>query len=129
MHMGLRRMHAGRARDRSSDEVRDFLNIVLACSAVSRLRGLLGRNNFDGVLLLSPCNDIHTFGMRRAVDVAFITSSGLVLEAHRNVGPCRRLRCKQATATLERFATQDDWYERGDCVELKQFASQRLELK
>lgn len=85
----------------------------------ARLRGLKGRNEDDGVLMLTPCNDIHTFGMRRPIDVAFVTNTGLVLEAHRGIGKRRRLRCKMATFTLERFASDEPWVERGDRLEFR----------
>ena len=84
----------------------------------SRLRGL-SRTVFDGrVLLLAPCNDIQTFTMRRAIDVAFVSQDGIVLESHRNVKPHQRLRNRRATVTLERFSRDDSWYEPGDCVSL-----------
>ena len=45
-----------------------------------RLRGLLGRTiPAGGGLLLTPCNCIHTFGMRYAIDAVYLDSSGLVL--------------------------------------------------
>ena len=90
------------------------MKMTLACSMRERLVGLLGRTSFDGALLLAPCNDIHTFGMRRPLDVAFVAADGTVLEAHRGVTPNRRLRNRRASATLERFASEDTWYEPGD---------------
>jgi len=44
-----------------------------------RARGLLGRDGFDGVMLLRPCRNVHTIRMRFAIDVAFCDVSGLVL--------------------------------------------------
>ena len=90
------------------------MRIEIASSAHARLRGLFGREAFDGILLLVPCNDIHTFGMHRPLDVAFVAADGTVLEAHRGVVPNRRLRNRHASATLERFASEDTWYEPGD---------------
>ena len=75
---------------------------------------MIGRDTLDGVLLLVPCGDIHTFWMRRPIDVAFLDSSGVVIESHRGVGPNRRLRNRHAKATLERFADNADWFEPGD---------------
>ena len=98
----------------------DAMKVEVACSVKSRLRGLLGRDAFEGVLLLVPCNDVHTFGMRRAIDVAFISSDGVVLRSCRCVGAHRRLRCKAAYATLERIAAQAEWPDEGDCVNLKE---------
>lgn len=46
-----------------------------------RARGLLGRDGIDGVLVLRPCRNVHTIGMRFAIDVAFCDRTGLVLKA------------------------------------------------
>lgn len=95
------------------------MKVEIACSIFSRLRGLLGRDDYSGTLLLTPCNDVHTFGMRRAIDIAFIAADGTVLQAHRAVGARRRFRCKPATATLERISTNTPWLTRGDHIDLK----------
>ena len=96
------------------------MKVEIACSVFDRLRGLLGRREYPDLLLLSPCNDIHTFGMRRSIDVAFLSSDGTVLEAYRQVGRRRRLRCKRASSTLERVSREEPWFQRGDRVDLKQ---------
>lgn len=44
-----------------------------------RRRGLMGRDDFDGAMLLSPCRSVHTFGMRFALDVAFLDNGNTVL--------------------------------------------------
>ena len=93
------------------------MRVEIACSMRSRLMGLFGRDAFDGALMLVPCNDIHTFGMRRPIDVAFVASDGAVLEAHRRVAPNRRLKNRRAAATIERFSTEDAWYEPGDLIQ------------
>lgn len=92
------------------------MNMKIACTHRSRLRGLIGRSAFDGVLLLVPCRDVHTFGMKRDIDIAFLDSDGAVLESHRDVGPGKRLRCPSATATVERFSADAPWFEPGDFV-------------
>ena len=94
------------------------MKIEIACTLASRVRGLLGREDFRDVLMLAPCNDVHTFGMTQPIDIAFVSADGVVLEAHCRVSPRRRLRCKDASATLERFSTEDAWFERGDRIEL-----------
>ena len=68
-------------------------------------------------LLLVSCNDVHTVGMRHAIDVAFVDRLGRVVEAHRSVGPLRRLRNAKAVAVVERFASCDaPWFAEGDQV-------------
>jgi len=93
---------------------KNSMNIEMASTLFARMKGLIGRDSIDGVLMLVPCNDIHTFCMRRPIDVAFVDSGGMVLESHRGVGPNRRLRNRCARATLERFAEEARWFEPGD---------------
>ena len=94
------------------------MRILLASTMRTRLIGLIGMRDFDGVLVLVPCNDIHTFAMKRVLDIAFVAQDGTVVEAHRAVPPNRRLRNRKATATLERFANDGEWYVPGDCIEI-----------
>ena len=102
------------------------MRVEVACTLFARLRGLLGRGKDADALLLAPCNDIHTFGMRHEIDVAFISADGVVLESYRNVSSRCRLRCSSAYATLERVATSASWFERGDCVDLKRLLKEAV---
>jgi uncharacterized protein len=57
---------------------------VLASAEVAvtrkvRRRGLLGRDHLDGVLVLRPCRQVHTFGMQFPIDIAFCDRYGFVL--------------------------------------------------
>ena len=57
---------------------------VLASAEVAvtrklRRRGLFGRDQLDGVLILRPCRQVHTFGMKFPIDVAFCDRYGFVL--------------------------------------------------
>lgn len=94
--------------------VHNLGSVTLACTPWLRARGLLGRPDIDGVLLLAPCRDIHTIGMRSAIDVAFINRSGCVVASHRNVGAGRRVRCSEAYAVLERTSRDGPWPSPGD---------------
>ncbi|HUQ63391.1 MAG TPA: DUF192 domain-containing protein [Acidimicrobiales bacterium] len=44
-----------------------------------RTRGLLGRDGIDGGFLIRPARQVHTFGMRFAIDVAFCTRDLVVV--------------------------------------------------
>lgn len=83
-----------------------------------RLRGLKGPTSrpCGAYAVLVPCRDIHTFGMKCPIDVAFVDASGMVVAASRNVAPARRLRCARARMTLERRSCEDSWFEPGDFV-------------
>ena len=102
------------------------MDVLIANSKTARLRGLFGRRGYKGVLLLDPCNDIHTFGMRSAIDVAFIAEDGKVLEVFRNVGPFHRIHCTRARATLERFARDEPWVEPGEHIALKRYVKENV---
>ena len=78
--------------------------------------GLLFSPVRPGALLLAPCRDVHTVGMRRALDIAFVDADGVVVEAYRDVGPMRRIRCRKALATIERFSESTPWFTAGDRV-------------
>lgn len=91
--------------------------VELATSTVARMRGLLLRAPCDDVtLVLVPCRDVHTFGMRCAIDVALVGADGRVLEVRRGVGACRRVRRRGAFAVVERFAREGPWLEPGDFI-------------
>ncbi|MGQ0825563.1 MAG: DUF192 domain-containing protein [Actinomycetota bacterium] len=51
----------------------------VAVSGGQRRRGLMGRDRLVGVLVLRPCRQVHTFGMRFPIDVAFCDRYGFVL--------------------------------------------------
>jgi len=58
---------------------------VLAAAEVAagrraRRRGLRGRDALDGAFVLRPCRNVHTFGMRFTIDVAFCDRDGIVLK-------------------------------------------------
>ena len=46
-----------------------------------RAKGLMGREDLEGVMVLRPCRQVHTFGMRFPIDVAFCDRYGFVLHA------------------------------------------------
>ena len=96
--------------------------VLLATRLSSRLRGLLFSPASDGLMVLLPCRDIHTFGMTYAIDVAFLDAQGMVVRAVRDVLPNRRLKCRNAVAVLERRAIPHEvWLEEGDRIALGQY--------
>ena len=95
------------------------MEVEFACTLKARMKGLLGRAEANGALLLAPCRDIHTFGMSRPIDVAFVAPDGTVVASYRDVGSGKRLRNKSAVATVERFACANArWFEPGDSIQL-----------
>lgn len=88
--------------------------------ARGRARGLLGRDGIDGVMVLRPCRNVHTFGMRFTIDVAFCSGDGAVLRtctlAPRRISP---LVLRAAFALEAEAGALDRWSVRvGDRVEI-----------
>src|SRR4051794_22539421 len=100
---------------------------VLAAAEVAstrrdRARGLLGRDGFTGALVFRKCRQVHTFGMRFDIDVAFCDADGVVLRA-------RTLRRRRISPIVWRSAfvieAESGAFERwglrvGDRVEVKE---------
>jgi len=87
-----------------------------------RTQGLLGRDTVTGVLVLRPCRQVHTFGMRFPIDVAFCDRDGTVLRTV-TVAPWRVTRVVwRAGFVVEAAAGSfDRWHlQAGDTVEVKE---------
>lgn len=85
---------------------------------VERLAGLKSKS-FEAkaaCAVLVPCRDVHTFGMRFPIDVAFVDASGTAVEVYRCVAPRCRIRCRRARLTIERRACEGPWIEAGQRV-------------
>jgi hypothetical protein len=81
---------------------------LMADSFLGRFKGLMGKSRFETGegLWLRPCNNIHMWFMRFAIDVLFVKKSGeswRVCSARENARPWRLLPLwdSQATDTIE----------------------------
>jgi hypothetical protein len=54
-----------------------------ADSVLDRARGLLGQKTYDGAMLLPRTRSVHSFGLRFALDVAFLDKEMTVLSVVR----------------------------------------------
>jgi len=77
--------------------------VLLADQFWSRLKGLLGRDSLgDGEgLLLTPCNAIHCFGMKFAIDAVFLDKDMRVIHIVDNLKPKLRASHRNAKYVLE----------------------------
>ncbi len=78
-------------------------HLEVADNPLSRMRGLLGRDGLDedGGLLIVPCNSIHMFFMRFAIDAVFLSRELRVLKIYENLKPWRLAGCFAAYSVLE----------------------------
>jgi uncharacterized membrane protein (UPF0127 family) len=79
------------------------LRVRVAGSFAARLVGLLGRRTLapGEALLLVPCNNVHTFFMRFAIDVVFVDRRGVILTIVPRLMPWRVAAAKGAHGCLE----------------------------
>ena len=92
------------------------MNLRFADTWPTRARGLLWGAHEDDVLVLRPCNDVHTCFMRRPVDLAFADSDGRVIKVVRALCPWRRIRIREAALTVERLARPGPWLTEGETL-------------
>ena len=80
------------------------LNIKYADSFFKRFRGLMFRKSMpeNEALLIVPCNQIHTFNMKFAIDVVYLSKENKVVFIDENIKPGKVCKpCKNANAVLE----------------------------
>lgn len=77
--------------------------VEAAFDSEARRRGLLGRDGMpdDEALIIAPCNGVHTFFMRFAIDALFVAKDGRVVKACRGVRPWRIALAWRAFAVIE----------------------------
>ena len=74
-----------------------------AFDSASRRTGLLGRDSLPegSALIIAPCQAIHTFSMRFAIDVLFVAKDGRVIKVRSSVRPGRIAAALRAFAVVE----------------------------
>lgn len=75
-------------------------NLLAAETALSRLKGLIGREHLtkgEG-LLLRPCKGVHTFLMNFPIDVVFLDRQNRIIETVQDLKPRRITRIVPSSA-------------------------------
>jgi uncharacterized membrane protein (UPF0127 family) len=77
--------------------------VEVADRGPARTRGLLGRRSLgkgEGLWIV-PCEAVHTFGMRFAIDLVYIDRRNVVRKVRNSVPPGRLSGCLRAHSVLE----------------------------
>ena len=98
------------------------MRVELAGSGGVRRKGLLGRDGLgpgEGLWIV-PCESVHTFFMRFAIDLVYLDRKQRVRKVRSAVGPWRLSACLTAHSVLELPAgtVRATKTERGDVVEV-----------
>jgi uncharacterized membrane protein (UPF0127 family) len=77
--------------------------LMTAFDSETRRQGLLGRDSMpaNSAMIIAPSNAIHTFFMRFAIDVAFVSRNGRVLKIRHAVPPWRMAAALRGYAVIE----------------------------
>lgn len=99
-------------------------SLQLAGTSAERNRGLLGRDSLapgEGLWIV-PCESVHTFGMRFAIDLIYLDRKHRIRKIRHNVKPWRLSACLVAHSVLELPAGSVRLTEsqKGDVLELKE---------
>ena len=78
-------------------------DVEIARDSASRRRGLLGRDSIgsDQAFVIAPCQGVHTFGMRFAIDIIAADRDGRVIKVRSRVSPRRVVFAWTAFAIVE----------------------------
>jgi hypothetical protein len=79
--------------------------VQLAGNGLDRRRGLLGRERLptgEGLWII-PCEAVHTFGMRFAIDLVYLDRKHRVVKTRSQVRPGRMSACLTAHSVIELF--------------------------
>ena len=97
-------------------------HVQLAGDGRSRRKGLLGRERLAGGegLWIVPCEAVHTFWMRFAIDLVYLDRKHRVLKVRTHVGPWRMSACLRAHSVIELAAgaISETGTTRGDTLQL-----------
>ena len=96
--------------------------LELAGTGETRRKGLLGRESLlpgEG-LWIAPCESVHTFFMRFAIDLVYLDRKHLVRKVRIGVGPWRVSACFSAHSVLElpTGTIRETRTEQGDMIEI-----------
>lgn len=99
-------------------------NAEVANTFLSRFRGLMFRKSVDGdyALHITPCNQVHMFNMRFALDVVYLSKSREVVEIHENVKPnkvCKAVRSAESVLEMRAGSAAALGISKGDALEIR----------
>lgn len=77
--------------------------VLVAGTSASRRQGLLAKKSLEPEtgLWIAPCEAVHTFGMKTAIDVIFLDRHHRVSKLVNNLAPYRLAICLKAASVLE----------------------------
>ncbi len=94
----------------------------VANSSATRRKGLLGRTTAGSGLWIVPCESVHTFFMKFAIDLIYLDRAKKVKKVVSAVKPWRMSACLTAHSVLELPAGSVKDTQIGDQLSVQEFA-------
>ena len=76
-------------------------NLVIAKSFFKKLKGLMFKKEINENLVFVHCSSIHTFFMKKNIDVLFFDKDKKLLKVYKDIKKNKILTCKNAYYTVE----------------------------
>lgn len=78
------------------------IKLIECTSFYKRFMGFMGQTNINHALLFNQCNSIHTFFMKKNIDVIFCNQENIIISYFPNLSPRKIIFFqKKATKTFE----------------------------
>jgi len=66
---------------------KEIIDIKVADTSFTRIKGLMFKKEINKGLLIKPCSSIHTFFMRKNIDVLFLDKQGVIIKMIHSMKP------------------------------------------
>ena len=76
-------------------------NLVEANTFFKKLKGLMLKKEIKEIIVFKHCSSIHTFFMKRNIDIIFFDKNKKLLEVHKDIKKNKIIICKHAYYTIE----------------------------
>ena len=97
------------------------LQTVVLKGFLPKLVGIKSKKVKNKAVILYNCSDVHSIGLNRCLDLAFVDKNGRTMKVVRNFKPWSRCRCKGAKYVIERYSQRGrPWFEEGELLIMPQ---------
>jgi uncharacterized protein len=85
------------------NNIKTKYSVLQAINFIERASGLIFRKELSTseVFHIQPCNSVHSFGMKYAIDVVYLDKTGVILKIIENMKQRRINWCFKAHSVLE----------------------------
>lgn len=68
---------------------KEIIDIEVADTSFARMKGLMFQKEIKNGLLIKPCNSVHTFFMKKSIDILYLNKQGKIIKMTPAMKPWR----------------------------------------